>query len=108
MDDDYGKTRMRLERPRRGFAKEAILSQQASKTGPDRRGNQIAVIQGLPTAPSRTYNCIQQFQLGETGKCVDAQNQVATLVCCKVVEQDTGAENPTERFIWAKRERCSN
>jgi len=58
MDDDHGKTRMCLERPRRSFTKETILGQHACKPSLYRRGNQITVIQSLPAASGRglTFN----------------------------------------------------
>lgn len=52
------------------------------------------------------YPCFQQYQLGQSGRCLDRQNQIDSLICCK--QQVPGGEGGMQdRYFWSQKKDCS-
>lgn len=51
--------------------------------------------------------CLAQFQMGESGKCLNINKKVQTLTCCEVQDynSDTGAADT--KYLWSKPESCA-
>lgn len=54
----------------------------------------------------QNYPCFQQYQLGQSGRCLDRQNQIESLICCK--QQVPGGEGGTQdRYVWSQKRDCA-